>query len=280
MIFSAIEKSDLGFYITNFFPRKLLTKFFGKLSKSENPIVLRALFALFKLFSGSLNLEESKEQKFNTFHEYFIRELRSGARPIDHKASFVSPCDGIVGSFGKIVNNQLFQIKQEAYLLEELLCNDTNIISRFKNGSYLTLRIKPHFYHRFHMVCDAKISSTTLVPGELWNINEATLRKVSSLFAKNERAIINCESKNYKFAIIPVGTVLVGSIKLNSLDFSFNQDYTEIMKINNEFNATKGEELGMFHYGSTVVLLFDKEVSFTENILVDSFVKVGEKIIA
>lgn len=258
----------------------MLTGLFGKLSHSENKLVIKLLFFFFKLFSGSLNLHESKKQDFRSFHDYFIRELKPGLRPIDSdKLAFVSPCDGIVGAFGKIEENVLMQVKQESYKLEDFLCGDSELIQTFRNGTFLTLRIKPNFYHRFHMAYDATIKKVGLIPGELWNINQATLKKVKSLFTKNERAILFAQNEDFNMAIIPVGTVLVGSIKLNMLDYSFNHKYKDPIYLHTDCQAKKGEELGMFHYGSTVVILLDKQVTFAENMQLANFVKVGEKLL-
>ena len=258
----------------------MLTNLFGKISHSENKIVIKLLFFFFKLFSGSLNLHESQKQDFRSFHDYFIRELKPGLRPIDpDELAFVSPCDGIVGAFGRIEENLLMQVKQESYKLEDFLCGDKQLIETFHNGTYLTLRIKPNFYHRFHMAYDATIKRIGLIPGELWNINQATLHKVQSLFSKNERAILFAENEAFKMAIVPVGTVLVGSIKLNMLDYSFNHKYKDPIYLNTDYQAQKGEELGMFHYGSTVVILLDKQVTFSENMRLANFVKVGEKLL-
>ena len=277
MIFQKIENNNIGFYLTNFFPRKFLTSFFGRLSHSSNPFIVKGLLLLFRIFCGDLNLSESKEQNFKTFHDYFIRELKKDARPIDNtKKSIISPVDGIMGSFGYIEKGQLFQIKNEIYNIKDLLDNDQSLIEKFNSGTYFTLRIKPNFYHRFHMIMDGHLQKVNFIPGELWNINTATLMRVKSLFTKNERIILYGSNKYLHFSIIPVGTVLVGSIRLNFLKHSFS--HVEKFPYNLSINtfSNKGEELGMFHYGSTVLVLLSKRVKIPSHIQTSNFIKFGE----
>ena len=122
MIFQSIENNSLGFYLTNFFPRNFLTYLIGKLSLSKNPLIVKGLLFLFRIFSGDLNLTESKEKNFKTFHEYFIRELQEGVRPVNQSNNtIISPVDSLVGAFGYITDGQLYQIKNETYSLFNLL---------------------------------------------------------------------------------------------------------------------------------------------------------------
>jgi phosphatidylserine decarboxylase len=279
MIFQSIENNFLGFYLTNIFPRNLLTYFIGRLSLSDNPFIVKGLLFLFRIFSGDLNLTESKESNFKTFHEYFIRELKEGVRPVNHNNNtIISPVDSLVGAFGYITDGQLYQIKNEKYSLYDLLSRDKEMTDRFKDGTYFTLRIKPNFYHRFHMILDGTIHKVNFIPGELWNINNATLLTVKSLFTKNERAILYGKHTELDFAIIPVGTVLVGSIKLNFLSHSFNHSQKFPYSLGMNYNSKKGEELGMFHYGSTVLVLLSKKINISDSIQTSRFLKYGEPL--
>ena len=279
MIFQSIENNSLGFYLTNYIPRNLLTYLIGKLSFSENPLIVRGLLLLFKLFSGDLNLSESKVIKFKSFHEYFIRELRKEARPISSKKrTIISPVDSLVGAFGYVNDGELYQIKNESYSLYDLLSRDTEMTEKFKNGTYFTLRIKPNFYHRFHMILDGSIQKINFVPGELWNINNATLLKIKSLFTKNERAILYGSNGEIDYALVPVGTVLVGSIKLSFLNHSFNHSLKIPYSMDLNYKVKKGDELGMFHYGSTVLVLVSKRIKISESIQTSQFLKYGEEL--
>jgi len=279
MIFQSIENNSMGFYLTNFFPRNFLTYLIGKLSLSENPLIVKGLLFLFRIFSGDLNLTESKETTFKTFHEYFIRELQEGARPVNpSKNTIISPVDSLVGAFGYITDGQLYQIKNETYSLFNLLSHDEEMSNIYKDGTYFTLRIKPNYYHRFHMILDGTIHKVNFIPGELWNINNATLLTIKSLFTKNERAILYGKHADLDFAIIPVGTVLVGSIKLNFLGHSFNHSQKFPYSLNMDYNSKKGEELGMFHYGSTVLVLLSKKINISDSIQTSRFLKYGEPL--
>ena len=279
MIFQSIENNSLGFYLTNFFPRNFLTYIIGKLSLSENPLIVKGLLFLFRIFSGDLNLKESKEKNFKTFHEYFIRELQEGVRPVNQSNNtIISPVDSLVGAFGYITDGQLYQIKNETYSLFNLLSHDEEMTNKYKDGTYFTLRIKPNYYHRFHMILDGTIHKVNFIPGELWNINNATLLTIKSLFTKNERAILYGKHADLDFAIIPVGTVLVGSIKLNFLGHSFNHSQKFPYSLNMNYNSKKGEELGMFHYGSTVLVLLSKKINISDSIQTSRFLKYGEPL--
>lgn len=279
MIFQSIENNSLGFYLTNYIPRNFMTYLIGKLSFSKNPLIVRGLLFLFRIFSGDLNLYESKEKSFKTFHEYFIRELKEELRPIaPSQKTIVSPVDSLVGAFGYVNDGELYQIKNETYSLYDLLSKDYEMTEDFKNGTYFTLRIKPNFYHRFHMISDGTIQKINFIPGELWNINNATLLTIKSLFTKNERAILYGSSEECKFAIIPVGTVLVGSIKLSFLTHSFNHSLKIPYSMGMNYPAKKGEELGMFHYGSTVLVLLSKRIRISESIQTSQFLKYGEPL--
>ena len=279
MIFQSIENNSLGFYLTNFFPRNFLTYLIGKLSLSENPLIVKGLLFLFRIFSGDLNLTESKEKNFKTFHEYFIRELQEGVRPVNQSNNtIISPVDSLVGAFGYITDGQLYQIKNETYSLYDVLSHEEEMSNIYKDGTYFTLRIKPNFYHRFHMILDGTIHKINFIPGELWNINNATLLTIKSLFTKNERAILYGKHADLDFAIIPVGTVLVGSIKLNFLSHSFNHSQKFPYSLNMNYNSKKGEELGMFHYGSTVLVLLSKKINISDSIQTSRFLKYGEPL--
>jgi phosphatidylserine decarboxylase len=279
MIFQSIENNSLGFYLTNYIPRNFMTYIIGKLSQSKNPLIVRGLLLLFKMFSGDLNLTESKEKSFKSFHEYFIRELKEDARPISkQKRIIISPVDSLVGTFGYINEGELYQIKNESYSLLELLSRDTELTEKFMNGTYFTLRIKPNFYHRFHMILDGTIQKINFIPGELWNINNATLLAIKSLFTKNERVVLYGSNGELDYAIIPVGTVLVGSIKLSFLDYSFNHTKKFPFSMGLNIQAKKGEELGMFHYGSTVVVLLSKKIQISDSIQTSKFLKYGEPL--
>ncbi|HVO89004.1 MAG TPA: phosphatidylserine decarboxylase, partial [Casimicrobiaceae bacterium] len=147
---------DLNFVLTNRIPRRLFTYWMGRFSRVEHPLVRDVSLALWRRFS-SLDLSDASELRFRSVHHCFTRELKPGARPIDtDPAVVVSPCDGIVGACGRVEGTTMLQAKGVPYTLEELL-GDARRVQRYRDGHYITLRLTPSMYHRFHAPFDARI---------------------------------------------------------------------------------------------------------------------------
>ena len=183
------QQEDLNFLLTNRIPRAALTRFMGWFSKIEHPLVRDLSIACWRLFSD-LDLTEAKKTEFKSLHDCFTRELRPGLRPVDpDPAVVVSPCDAIIGAFGRIADTELFQIKGAPYSLLDLL-GDPALVERHRNGRYVTLRLTSSMYHRFHAPHDATIERVTYIPGDTWNVNPIALKRVERLFCKNERAVL------------------------------------------------------------------------------------------
>ena len=143
------EQEDINFLLTNRIPRRLATQFIGWFSRIEQPLIRDLSIATWRLFSD-LDLSEAKTTEFRSLHDCFIRELKDGARPIDGAADvLVSPCDAIVGACGAIEGTELYQAKGFPYTLQDLLC-DPALVEAYRNGRYVTLRLKSSMYHRFH----------------------------------------------------------------------------------------------------------------------------------
>ena len=183
------QQEDINFLLTNRIPRRLLTQFMGWFSKIEQPFVRDASIGLWRLFSD-LDLSEAKKTKFTSMHDCFTRELKEGARPIDVSPDVVvSPCDAIVGACGRIEGTELLQIKGFPYTLEDLL-GTSELVERYRDGIYVTLRLTSSMYHRFHAPHDCQVERVTYMSGDTWNVNPIALKRVEKLFCKNERAVI------------------------------------------------------------------------------------------
>ena len=185
--FSNIEA--LNFMLTNRIPHNLSTKLMGKFSRLKNPTITKLSIGLWKHFVDDLRLDEAISNQFSSLHECFIRELKPGARPINPQADIItSPCDAVVGAFGNIEDTKLYQIKGFPYHLDDLLGHYLNL-EKYRNGRFLTLRIKSSMYHRFHAPVDCKLNKIHYIAGDTWNVNPIALKRVEKLFCKNERAI-------------------------------------------------------------------------------------------
>jgi phosphatidylserine decarboxylase len=248
------QQEDLNFLLTNRIPRRWATLFMGWFSRIRNPLVSRASIALWRLFSN-VDLGEAKEARFASLHDAFVRELRPGARAFDaDPAVAVSPCDAIVGAAGRVREGMLLQAKGFPYALADLL-GDAALVRYYANGSYVTLRLTAAMYHRFHAPYDCEVSQVTYVSGDTWNVNPIALRRVERLYCRNERAIIPCRllPSGDVMTLVPVAAILVASIRLHFLDVLLHLRYRGANPIRCDARLAKGEEMGWFEHGSTII---------------------------
>jgi phosphatidylserine decarboxylase len=279
LISSLTEQEDLNFLLTNRIPRAALTRFLGWFSKIENPLVRDFSIGCWKLFSD-LDLSEARETRFKSLHDCFIRELKPGLRPYDPDPAIVaSPSDGIVGAHGTIRDGELYQIKGAPYSLIDLL-GDPALVETHRNGKFLTLRLTSSMYHRFHAPCDAHIEHVALIHGDVWNVNPIALKRVERLFCKNERAVIRTRLKNGDaLTLVPVAAILVASVRLHCLDRVLNARTQGPLHFPCDVNVTKGEELGWFEHGSTIIVLAPEQYEFCENISEWGRIRAGEPLL-
>src|SRR5512139_3054078 len=266
LIASITAQEDLNFLLTNRIPRAGLTRFMGWFSKIENPLVRDASIACWRLFS-ELDLSEARKTDFRSLHDCFTRELKPGLRPFDPDPAVVaSPSDGIVGAHGRIADTELFQVKGAPYSLLELL-GDSALVDQHRNGSFVTLRLTSSMYHRFHAPYDAHIERVTLIHGDVWNVNPIALKRVERLFCKNERAVIRTHlSTGEAVTLVPVAAILVASIRLHFLDLTLNAQTRGPTVFPCDVEVRKGEELGWFEHGSTIIVLAPGDFEFAETV--------------
>lgn len=279
LISSLTEQEDLNFLLTNRIPRAVLTRFMGWFSKIENPLVRDFSIGCWKLFSD-LDLSEAKETHFKSLHDCFTRELKPGLRPFDPDPRIVaSPSDGIVGAHGTIREGELYQIKGAPYSLIDLL-GDPVLVEAHRNGKFLTLRLTSSMYHRFHAPHDAHVEHVTLIHGDTWNVNPIALKRVERLFCKNERAVIRTRLNNGDaLTLVPVAAILVASVRLHCLDRVLNAQTQGQLEFHCEVNVTKGEELGWFEHGSTIIVLAPEHYEFCDNISEWGRIRAGEPLL-
>lgn len=278
-ILRVFEQEDLNFLLTNRIPRRLVTEFMGWFSQIEQPLVRDLSIALWRFFSD-LDLREAKKTQFRSVHDCFIRELKDGARPIDPDPSLlVSPCDAIVGAGGAIAGTDLFQIKGFPYALQDLL-GDLPLAGALMNGCYVTLRLTSSMYHRFHAPHDCRVEQVTYLSGDTWNVNPIALRRVERLFCKNERAVLRTRlvATGHVVTLVPVAAVLVASIRLHFLDVLLNLKHRGPNVIPCDAPFNKGEQMGWFQHGSTIIVLAPDGFSLCENAKEGNVIRVGQPL--
>ena len=188
----------------------------------------------------------------------FTRPLKPGVRPIA-EALLVSPVDGAISQFGPIENGQIFQAKGHDYTATALVGGDAQLAATFSHGSFATLYLSPRDYHRIHMPCDGRLTRMIYVPGDLFSVNPATARGVPGLFARNERVVCVFESERGPFVLVLVGATIVGSMATvwhGVVNPPRSGKVREWTYADQQIALKKGEEMGRFLLGSTVVMLF------------------------
>jgi phosphatidylserine decarboxylase len=270
---------ELNFLLTNRIPRRALTQFMGWFSKIEQPMVRDISLAVWRLFTR-LDLADAKKTRFSSVHDCFVRELKDGARPIDRDpAVLTSPCDAIVGACGDVIDATLVQAKGFPFSLHDLL-HDPALEELYRNGRYATLRLTSSMYHRFHAPHDSTVSSVTYISGDTWNVNPIALRKIERLFCKNERAVVPLalDSTGRVVTLVPIAAILVASIRLHFLSALLHLDYRGANLIPCSARLRKGEEMGWFQHGSTIVMFAPSEFMLCDHIHEGCFVRVGQPL--
>jgi phosphatidylserine decarboxylase len=274
-----LEQEDLNFLLTNRIPRRLATQFIGWFSQIEQPLVRDISIGLWRFFSD-LDLREAKSTRFRSMHDCFTRQLKDGARPVDRSADIlVSPCDAIVGATGMIAGTDLYQIKGFPCTLEELLC-DGDLVEAHRDGRYVTLRLTSSMYHRFHAPHDCRVDQVTYISGDTWNVNPIALRRIEKLFCKNERALLRTKltATGDSVTLVLVAAVLVASIRLHFLDVLLSLKHRGPNLIGCNAPFRKGEEMGWFQHGSTVIVLAPRQFSLCDNVREGAIIRVGQPL--
>ena len=245
-------------------PKRLLTQLAGKLAGLEGGKVTTAVIRWFAKRYG-VNMAEAANPdpaSYASFNQFFTRPLAEGARPIAD-ADFVCPVDGAISQFGPIEFDQLFQAKGHFYSTTALVGGDRALAERFENGDFATIYLSPRDYHRIHMPCAGRLTQMIYVPGELFSVNPATARGVPGLFARNERVVCVFEGAFGPFVMVLVGATVVGSMATAWHGVVNPPRQPTIEKRSYAEGAVvleKGAEMGRFLLGSTVVMLFPKDV--------------------
>ena len=268
-------------------PHHLLSAAMYHIARSEwRPLKEMIIKGVIYHFDIDLSQAVIKDpEAYPSFNAFFTRELEPGARPVAEGATdIVSPVDGTVSQAGMIAGNDLIQAKGHYYRLDALLGGDEELASLFTNGSFSTIYLSPQDYHRIHMPLDGKLKKMAHIPGRLFSVNEGTTESIPGLFARNERVVTLFDTPAGPMALIMVGAIFVGS-----MDTVWSGTVTPASQRISKWGYTddsrkeiflrKGEEMGRFNMGSTVILLFpENSVELDEALVAGSVVRMGERI--
>ena len=263
-------------------PKTALTSFAGRVAGAKGGAMTTRLIRWF-VGKYQVNMDEAANPdvaSYASFNEFFTRPLRPGARPLAD-ADFVCPVDGAISQLGEIDDHHIFQAKGHRFTTTELIGGDAALAAHFQHGSFANLYLSPKDYHRLHMPCDGRLKRMIYVPGALFSVNPTTARGIPGLFARNERVVCVFESAEHGlFVMTLVGATIVGSMatvwhgvvnppRLASICEWTYDDQEVVLK--------KGEEMGRFLLGSTIVMLFKKDtIRFNPEWAPERPVRLGE----
>jgi len=252
----------LAVFLQYLLPKQALTEFAGKIAGAQGAWTPGLISWFIRRYQ--VNMAEAANpdiRSYATFNDFFTRALKSGARPLAD-ADYVCPVDGAISQFGRIEGDQLFQAKGHRYSTTALVGGDATLAAQFQNGSFATIYLSPRDYHRIHIPCDGRLTRMIYVPGELFSVNPVTARGVPSLFARNERVVCVFDTAHGEFVLTLVGATIVGSMATiwhGVVNPPRTGQVREWRYDDQQILLKKGDEMGRFLLGSTVVMLFQKD---------------------
>lgn len=265
-------------------PHHLLSRLVGRLAETEAAPVRRTFIRRFARRFG-VDLSEAERDNlddYRHFNDFFTRALKPGARPLpDDPNRPVCPVDGSVSQAGRIDRGRIFQAKGRDFSLAELLGGDADQAERFAGGRFATLYLSPKDYHRIHMPCGGRLVRTTFVPGRLFSVNAVTADRVPRLFARNERLVCEFDTGQGRMILVLVGAMIVASIE-TSWAGVVAPPRRGILRQHHDAAALtfeRGEEMGRFRLGSTVIVLFEGDaLNWDEAIRAGAPVRLGQAL--
>lgn len=277
---STDHKGELFTALQRLLPQHALSRLLGKIASSKNPklknfLILKAIdrygIDLSEAVSGNID-------EYSSFNDFFTRHLRVGARPIDSgQDSLVSPADGAISQLGKIGQGRIFQAKGHDFSVRTLLGLLPEQTARFENGSFVTVYLSPKDYHRVHMPYPGTLLETLYIPGQLFSVNNTTTRHIPGLFARNERLVCLFETDRGLMAVVLVGAIFVAGIGTVWQEHYVPGRIQHDRFTNPQF-FQRGEELGLFRFGSTAVVVLENPVDFSHAFGHGTTVRMGERL--
>ena len=271
---------NLGVAALDFAPTNALSRAVGRLMEIEwpQPLLKLVIQAYVQWFGVDLVDADEPARGFRTFNDFFTRRLKPAARVVSPSARVVSPVDGTLLQWGEIGDGALRQIKDRSYSVRELLGSDDDAVA-YRDGAYVTLYLSPRDYHRVHSPVDGLITGYRYIPGRLFPVNQFGVSHVPDLFSRNERLVIFFETGFGKLALVMVGATIVGRITVAFSDVQSNRgspphesSFAEALPVN------RGDEVGAFNLGSTVVLLFQGLQLTESHFRQGAVVRVGQVV--
>ena len=271
-------KTKLFLWLQYCLPQHCLSRLLAKLASCRRPMWLKD--KLIKLFIRHYGIDmtivrDTQLSHYACFNDFFIRHLKPSARPIA-KQGFVSPVDGTVSQIGDIQQGKLIQAKKINYTVEKLLAEKNK---KFTQGKFATLYLSPKDYHRVHMPCDGRLVRMTYVPGQLFSVNQTTAENIDGLFARNERLVCIFATQHGEMAVVMVGAMLVAGISVTWFGDLKPRKKLTMDYLQQNICLQRGDEMGYFKFGSTVVLLLENNKLHWQTALqANSQIIMGEKI--
>jgi len=278
--------TDQGFaFVQQLLPQHWLSRGMHRLARSQRPVVRNAILRTVLKAYPQIDLREAAQPDpyaYESFNAFFTRALRPGARPIASAPDEVAcPVDGTVSQLGRIESGSLLQAKGMRYTSAALLADEATA-ARYAGGSFACLYLAPYNYHRIHMPLAGRLIAARYVPGALFSVNAATARTIPNLFARNERVVCEFDTELGPMALVLVGALFVGSIEtvfageINPPAMRGGTVRAITTGIGSEF--ARGQEIGRFNMGSTVVALFGREAAVAAQIGPGSTVRLGQPL--
>lgn len=270
---------DLFVCLQKIVPQKLITLLAGLLANISWPPIKNFLISQF-VAAYNVDMSEAKAlsiSQYETFNDFFTRELKSGARSVEQAVSaIVSPADGAISELGTISNGEMLQAKGINYSLARLL-GDESMASELEGGAFVTIYLSPKDYHRVHMPFSGEPENLKYIPGKLFSVNQRTAENLDSLFARNERLVAAFKQEQQSFVVVLVGAMIVGAMETVLTGPVFRSNGVRDLPFKDKA-LNKGDELGRFYLGSTAIILFPKEmgVVFREGLSSGDEVRMGE----
>ena len=229
-----------------------------------------------------VNMAEAAEMDldyYSSFNTFFTRLLRNDVRPIS-ESDIVSPVDGVVSQVGPVTSGQIVQAKGQEYSVLALLGGDDALTSEFVGGQFATIYLSPKDYHRIHMPATGILRKMRYIPGKLFSVSPRTARAVPDLFARNERVAVTFDTDFGPIVMVLVGAIFVGSMETIWAG-QITPNYGKVIQQwtydgDQAITIEKGQEMGRFNMGSTVVMLVGKDVAlFNEQVEAEATIQLG-----
>ncbi|MCL9647083.1 MULTISPECIES: archaetidylserine decarboxylase [Pantoea] len=281
------DRFKLG--LNHILPKKALTELAGWGASRRGGWLTKAVIDAFVWFYKVDMAEASKPHtgSYRTFNDFFVRPLKEGARPVDPDASLLAlPCDGAISQLGRITGDQIFQAKGHYYTLQALLAGNDELAEKFIDGEFVTTYLAPRDYHRVHMPCNGILREMIYVPGDLYSVNPLTARNIPNLFARNERVICVFDTDHGPMVQILVGATIVGSIETvwagtvtPPREGVIKRWRYPSAEHDGAVVLLKGQEMGRFKLGSTVINLFAPDrIKLAESLEAESKTRLGQPL--